>query len=50
MLCLCNRCHDDEYQCYDGAGVGKDKHCNGQRSCAAFSDELKLCGSNITKS
>lgn len=50
MFVYYNKCDDDQYQCYYGACVGKDKYYNNQRVCADVSDEPKLCGNKLTKS
>lgn len=47
-LCSCNRCSNDEYQCYHGGCLNKTVYCNGVPDCADYSDEPKLCGNNIT--
>lgn len=49
-MCLYKRCNNDQFQCYYGACISKEKYCDGVTNCADGSDEPQLCGRNINKS
>lgn len=39
---MCNKCNDNEYQCYYGTCLDKNKYCDGVANCANGTNEPQL--------